>query len=93
MERSIRQSASADHEPNGMTSLIGIDAEGSEHRYDHHRDVVRVERPDGTTDEYGTESISAWCDIVDDACGWDVCHYRMSTWEILAHNVATEHSA
>lgn len=73
-----------------MTSLIGTDAEGSEHRFVHHRGVVRVERPTGDVDEYGCESIDAWCDVVDDACGWDVCHYRMSTWEILAHTVATE---
>jgi len=75
MARSIRQSASADQEPNGMTSLIGTDAEGSEHRYDHLRNVVRVERPNGTVDTYGCESIEAWVDVVEGQLGWDDLRY------------------
>lgn len=78
MARSIRQSASADQEPNG-TSLIGIDAEGSKHRYDHRRGVVRVIRPgDVENSTYGTESVSAWVDVVADACGWDDLRYGES---------------
>ena len=90
MARSIRQSASADQEPNGMTSLIGIDAEGSEHRYIHHRDTVRVERPDGTVDTYGCESVDAWCDVVENACGWETCHARMSLYDHIVAAISEE---
>ncbi|AUV81234.1 hypothetical protein C2R22_05815 [Salinigranum rubrum] len=78
MQRSIRQSASADHEPTG-TSLIGIDAEGSEHRFDHQRNAVLVIRPgEADNSTYGCESVDAWAEKVADACGWDDLRYGES---------------
>ena len=74
------QNADAD----AQTSLIGIDAEGSEHRWDHTHRRVRVQRPDETVDFYGAESPEAWCEIVDDQLGWTVCHARLSTAELVA---------
>jgi len=67
-----------------QTSLIGIDAEGSEHRWDHRNGSVRVQRPDETVDHYGAESVSAWCEIVEKQCGWTVCHAQMTLAELIA---------
>lgn len=59
-----------------MTSLIGIDAEGSEHRYDHRRGAVLVIRPgDVENSTYGVESADAWAETVAEMTGWDDLRY------------------
>jgi hypothetical protein len=87
MARSTQTNATNEQESTAETSLIGIDAEGSEHRWVHHRQQVRVQRPDETVDVYGAESVSAWCEIVDKQLGWVRCHARMSTAELIAEGL------
>ena len=87
MSRRDSTSALRGQETDARTSLIGIDAEGSEHRWDHTHGRVRVQRPDETVDYHGAESVSAWCDVVEQQCGWAACHARMSTAELIAEGL------
>lgn len=89
MSRSDSPSALRGQNDDAQTSLIGIDAEGSEHRWMHGKQQVRVQRPDETVDHYGAESVDAWCEIVADQLGWTVCHARLSMPELIARGLTS----
>lgn len=80
-----------DHEPDAQTDLIGIDADGCEHRWHQPtREVIHI-TPQGVRQRarlqrLGHDSLSAYVQTVDARCGWSDLRFEEALTETIARS-------
>lgn len=76
------------------TDLIGIDADGAEHRWHAPTREIILMQPDETRQraplaDMRGDTLDDYCNVVDEECGWTVCHYWLSTAELVARGLTS----